>query len=290
MAREIDLGSIVGPTGPAGANGADGSKIIVSEKDLKTGAAAPEGAKEGDIILDSNWDVYQVNAENKLDLKGNIKGESGAGATTAEDVSYGDSTVKKALDDLLYQAIAVTSFTNNVNKAEEGSTVNTVVLSWATNKTPTALTLDGADIDVALKTKTIENANLKKNKRYTLRATDERGAASEKSTEIWFTNGVYYGVGNANGDAINKEFIAGLTKELSSSRGRTINLNAAEGQYIFYAIPARMGTPGFKVGGFDGGFSKVKTFDYENPSGYTESYDVWRSDNAGLGDTTVVIS
>ena len=290
MAREIDLGSIVGPAGPAGAAGADGSKIIVSETDLKTGAAAPEGAKEGDIILDSNWDVYQVNAENKLDLKGNIKGADGAGATTAEDVSYGDSTVKKALDDLLYQAVSISSFTNNVNRAEIGSTVNTVVLNWEINKTPAALTLDGADIDAALRTKTIENANLKGTKTWRLKATDERGAVSEKTTDISFLNGAYYGSA-AIPEAIDKAFVTSLTKkELTWTRARTVQFTADAGKYIWYAIPARFGTPGFKVGGFDGGFSKVQTFDFENPSGYTESYDVWRTDNAGLGDTTVVIS
>ena len=46
----------------------------------------------------------------------------------------------------------------------------------------------------------------------------------------------------------------------------------------------------FNVGGFDGGFFKVSTQDYTNPSGHTESYQVWRSDNAGLGQTTVKVS
>lgn len=287
MAREIDLGSIVGPAGPAGAAGSKWGKV---DSDLMTGAVAPEGYVAGDWLLDSNYDIYQVNAEGKLDNKGNIKGADGAGAASAEDVAYGDSNVKQALDDLLYQAITVTSFTNNVNTAEMGATVNTVVLNWATNKAPTALTLDGADIDVSLKTKTIENAAIKANKTWRLKATDERGAASEKTTSVTFLNGAYYGSAAAP-DAIDKAFVASLTKkELTATRARTVQFTADAGKYIWYAIPARFGTPGFKVGGFDGGFSKVQTFDYENPSGYTESYDVWRTDNAGLGATTVVIS
>ena len=47
------------------------------------------------------------------------------------------------------------------------------------------------------------------------------------------------------------------------------------------------GTPTFKVGGFEGGFNLVKTFDHTNASGATVSYDVWQSTNAGLGNTTV---
>lgn len=50
------------------------------------------------------------------------------GATTADGVSYGDKTVKEVLDDLLYTAIQLTAFSNNVNTVEMGTTVNTVKL------------------------------------------------------------------------------------------------------------------------------------------------------------------
>jgi hypothetical protein len=44
------------------------------------------------------------------------------------------------------------------------------------------------------------------------------------------------------------------------------------------------------VGGFEGGFSKAATFDFTNASGYTESYDVWLSDEMNLGSTSVKVS
>lgn len=252
MAREVDLGSIIGQQGPKGEQGAAGA----------VGPTGPQGPK-GD------------------------KGD--AGATTASGVSYGDKTVAAVLDDLLYTPIQITAFTNSVNTAEKGATVNTVVLTWNYNKTPVSATLDGTAIDKTLKTKTIENAAITANKTYTLKAKDERDAEASKSSGINFVNGCYYGVGTASGDAINKAFVAGLTKVLSDSRARDITVNAAAGQYIYYAIPARLGTPSFFVGGFEGGFNKVKTFDYQNPSGYTESYDVYRTTNAGLGSTKVTI-
>ena len=83
MAREVDLGSIIGPQGPEGPQGPQGEQ-------------GPQGPK-GD-----------------------------PGATTADGVSYGDTTVAAVLDDLLYTAIQITSFTNNVNTVEMGSTVDTV--------------------------------------------------------------------------------------------------------------------------------------------------------------------
>ena len=191
------------------------------------------------------------------------------------------------MDDLLYTAVQLTSFSNNVNTVEMGSTVNTVVLNWNYNKVPTELTLDGSALDASLKTKTIENAAIKQNKTYTLVAKDERDATSQKNTSITFLNGVYWGA-SAAPEAIDSAFILTLQKGLQNSKGKTFTVNAAAGQGIYYAVPARMGTVAFKVGGFDGGFTKAATIDFANASGYTEPYDVYVSDNAGLGNTTVV--
>ena len=245
MAREVDLGSIIGPQGPEGPQGPQGEQ-------------GPQGPK-GD-----------------------------PGATTADGVSYGDTTVAAVLDDLLYTAIQITSFTNNVNTVEIGSTVDTVVLNWNYNKTPEELTLDGQGIDASLKTKTIESAGIKANKTYTLKAVDERDAEATKTTAITFLNGVYWGVG-ADQSSFDSAFILGLTKGLQSSKVKTFTVNAGASQHIYYAIPTRYGTPAFKVGGFEGGFAKAATIDFTNASGYMESYDVYKSDNAGLGNTTVEV-
>lgn len=219
-----------------------------------------------------------------------LKGEKGdPGASTAEGVAYGDRTVKDVLDDLLYTAIQITAFSNNVNTVEMGSTVNTVVLNWNYNKTPKTLTLDGESIDVELKTKTIENAAITKNKTFTLKATDDRNATSQKTTNITFLNGVYYGAAVAP-ETVDSAFVLKLTKTLQGGKGKTFTVNAAEGESIFYIIPTRYGTPAFKVGGFDGGFTKLTTIQFTNASSYTESYDVWKSDNTGLGSTTVVVA
>ena len=55
----------------------------------------------------------------------------------------------------------------------------------------------------------------------------------------------------------------------------------------FYAVPTRYGDVSFNVGGFDGGYSKVATIEFTNASGYKENYDIYKSDNANLGNTTV---
>lgn len=196
-------------------------------------------------------------------------------------------TMKGQIADLLYEPIAISSFTNNVNTVEIGSTVDTVTLSWKTNKTPLTLTLDGVALDAASTSHMLTGLGLVGNKSFTLKAADERGAAASRTTSVTFQNGVFYGVGTAEAIASG---VSSLKKVLSDSKARTFTVTAGEGEYIWYILPKRLGNCSFKVGGFDGGFSLHGTMGVTNESGYTEDYSVYRSDNASLGQTTVTVS
>ena len=189
---------------------------------------------------------------------GSLRGPAGAGADVATSKKAGvvkpsgdfDITADGTLS--LYTPMSVMSFTGGSDH-EIGETVDTVNLAWKLNKTPATLTLDGQEIvkgeDGQFPTsQPLTKQALKANKTYTLA-------------------------------------LAG--SELGDSKAKTFTVNAAAGQYIWYAIPHSFGTPTFKVGGFEGGFNLVKTFDHTNASGATVSYDVWQSTNAGLGNTTV---
>ncbi len=223
-------------------------------------------------------------------VRSEMGGMSGAGsATEVAYGNYGHETVGDALDSLLYKAIAINSFSHNAGTKEIGSTVTSVTLSWSTNKTPTTLTLDGEAIDVALTSKALTGLSITANKTFTLVATDEKGATASKTTSISFLNGLYYGVGSVDASGITDSFIQGLTKSLTSSKAKTFTVAPETGQYIYYAIPTRFGTPTFYVGGFEGGFDKLTAVQYTNASGYAESYDVYRSTNTGLGSTEVVV-
>ena len=187
-----------------------------------------------------------------------------------------------------YKAIAISSFSASPSTAEMGSTVSSVALSWAVNKKPAALTLDGETLGNSETSKTV-TGSFTSNKTWTLKATDERGATSTQTASLSFYNGVYYGAA-AVPSAYDSTFVLTLTKNLRSSKLTSFSANAASGQYIYYCLPKRMGTCAFKVGGFDGGFSLVKTISFTNASGYTEEYYIYRSDNAGLGQTAVTVS
>lgn len=187
-----------------------------------------------------------------------------------------------------YKPITINSFSNNKNTQEMGATITDVLLNWALSKKPKTLTLDEQPLTVTDTSKTLSGQAIKTNKTWTLKAVDEKGATATKTTSITFLNGIYYGIGDS-AQNIDNAFILTLTKALQGSRGKTFTVTAGEGKHIFYAVPTRYGACAFSVGGFDGGFNKVSTFEFTNASGYKESYDVYKSTNANLGNTTVIV-
>lgn len=189
--------------------------------------------------------------------------------------------------DLSYEPIEITSFGHNAGVKEIGSTAASVTLSWALNKDPKSQNIDGTPMSLDARQYTIGTANLTGNKIYKLTVTDERDTSVSRTTTVTFLNGIYYGVGAVNTDNTNNAFIQSLTKVLSDTRVRDFTVTANTGEYIFYCIPSRLGTPTFFVGGFEGGFDLLKNIAYTNPSGYEEDYAVYRSVQTGLGKTTV---
>lgn len=211
--------------------------------------------------------------------------ENALGYTPADEDDVTEIASRVAA--LEYVPITINSFTNSVNIAEMGSTVDGIVFKWSLNKTPTSLTLDGKSIDVGSTSYSLSSANIKATKSWELNATDGKSSVI-KATTITFMNGVYYGVA-ANG-TVDSAFILKLTKSLQLTRTKTFTVTAGSSQYIWYAVPTRCGTCNFNVGGFDGGFTLHSTVSFTNASGYTEDYYVYRSDNANLGTQTVKVS
>lgn len=213
--------------------------------------------------------------------------------TNVAEVTIADE-LNTLRSDISYTPIAISSFTSNVTQAEIGSTVNSVTLSYTLNKVPTTLKLDGNNITPAVSGSQILTNPLTANKTWTLAATDS-GSSSEsphsttKTVTLSFLNKVYYGV-KATG-TINSAFVTSLSgKDFATSKAKTFTITTGANQYIWYACPTSFGQCTFKVGGFDGGFEPAQTISLTNESGHTENYYVYRSTNANLGATTVIVS
>lgn len=196
------------------------------------------------------------------------------------------STVKDALDKLLYFDLTISLSSDKGTTVEKGTTLSNVGFRWTYNKSVVSQAFNGVNLDSSIRNYTF-TGSFNSNKTFTLSANDGEKNFS-KSISFNFLNGRYWGVSQATD--YDSAFILSLSKELSSSRAKTFTVNCGEGQHIFYCIPTSFGTPTFTVGGFSGGFNKVNTLQFTNSSGFTESYDVWKSTNSNLGNTTVVVS
>ena len=195
-------------------------------------------------------------------------------------------TVKDALDKLLYFDLTISLSSNKSTTLEKGTVVSDAVFNWRYNKSIASQSFNDISLDNTVRSYTY-NDSFSTNKIFILKANDGKKDFS-KNISFNFLNGRYWGVSDKT--TYDSSFVKSLSKELSSSRSKTFTVNCGEGQHIYYCIPSNFGTPTFTVGGFSGGFNKIETIQYTNPSGYTESYDIWKSSNSNLGNTTVVVS
>jgi hypothetical protein len=118
-----------------------------------------------------------------------------------------------------------------------------------------------------------------------------KGAETSNTTHaISFYNYIYWGV-TTDASSFTEGDIEALTNSsISNTKGRSITVAPASGEYILYCLPTRLGTVTFTVGGFEGGFQAPETVSVTNSAGFAENYYVYRSTNSGLGSTTVVIT
>lgn len=217
---------------------------------------------------------------------------------TAADVKYTESdgtetTVKAVLDELLYVDLTVSVTSPTPTTQEIGAELSNLVINWTYNKSNiVSQSFNGSNLpDTGQRSYTVEGP-VKTNTTYTVKGNDGTKDAS-KSITFTFQNKVYYGVSpeTVSGN-VNSAFILGLTgSKFASSKSSvgTITANAESGNYIFYAQPASFAEPTFNIGGFDTTFPLFATIDFTNASGHQESYKVYRSNQAGLGSTSMTV-
>ena len=181
---------------------------------------------------------------------------------------------------MFYVPITISSFTVSPNEAETGSEVNTLTYNWKYNKEIKQQYFDGEEINASLRTKTITGA-FRTTISKTLTASD--GTESKSSTaSLVFKDGRYYGASAA--DPTVSDLISSFT------RRNSFTVNAREGQYIYLLVPYSLKDISFSVGGFEGGFFIIDdNYQFTRYEGVTLRCVLFRSDNPGLGSTTVTI-
>ncbi|MBP5433487.1 hypothetical protein [Ruminococcus sp.] len=185
--------------------------------------------------------------------------------------------ILRRLDALEYKAINIQSFVASPATIERGSNA-TVNLTWSLNKEAITQTINGS----AVQGTSMQVTGISETTSFRLEVSDGDTQAT-KTAIVTAANQIYYGA------AADFSIVTSLTKVLSDNKKRTITVNAGAGQYIIYAYPARLGNVSFWVDNFEGGFEPAVEQSITNESGYTETYKLYRSTNANLGETTVEI-
>ena len=185
--------------------------------------------------------------------------------------------IRARLDALEYKSIVINSFSAAPPVSELGSS-QTITLAWTLNKQATSQNINGSPVTGNSK----QYTGVTTGTTYTLSVSDGQTSAS-KTAYVTFANRIYYGA------AADLATVTSLSSVLSNDPERTITVDAGADEYIIYAIPARLGDVTFFVSGFEGGFEDPETQTLTNQSGYQETYKVYRSTRAGLGETTVEI-
>lgn len=210
-----------------------------------------------------------------------------------DGVERNGELVNDLLDELLYVAISIDTFTNQHGNQEIGTVLPNVGLDWTRNKDATSQQLTGSGIGTvdpgaSAITYTIVGINLAANGSWTLQISDGTNTV-QATTSINFYNKIHWGARIPG--TINDAFITGLSGEsLQPTFARTFTVTAGASDKIYFALPTDYGTPTFVVGGFAGGFTKVASaITHTNDSGHPEAYDVWESNSFNLGETTVTV-
>ena len=166
---------------------------------------------------------------------------------------------------------------------EIGETLPEVIFSWDYNKAITQQTFDVTSLELSTRSKTLTNISSTTSK--TLSASDGRKTKTA-SMQVIFKLASYYGVSN-NTSLTSQDIINNFQRDFNFQRGSSITLNAQQGQYIYLMLPQSMSGIQFYVGGFEGGFQIIDSNFQFTRYGKVNNYILYRSNNPGLGITTI---
>ena len=221
----------------------------------------------------------------------NISVSDEGGYYTADTVEGALQEIAAAVDKFTYVSPTVAFSMSGTNGVEEiGSTVSSVTLKAVADKECKTMKLfsNGTLLETVNNATIIEKTvnNISTATTFIAIVTDKYDKDIPKSKTISFYNGIYYGVAS---DGVS---ISELSKRLQGNNNCEFSGNAGVGQYFFFASPKRYGTPSFKDKdtGFGADFTLVDgNVSFTNASGYTETYQLYRSTHPALGQTTITV-
>lgn len=183
-------------------------------------------------------------------------------------------------------APTITSFVNNRNNVEIGSTVNSTLLTWTLGGSPPtvqSINQGVGGVPVGTLSKTDNNAYTV-SRTYTLTVNNTSGSATA-NTSVSFLSKRYWGP-SALASLTDPQIIA-LNGELNSGFAGFNHTIVCAAQYIYFAFPTSFGVPNVNVNGLLNTAWTITSGPFVNASGATVNYYVYRS-NFVLTGTYIV--
>lgn len=208
----------------------------------------------------------------------------------AEDITLSGlayANVQELAEALLYQMVVIQSFSGGSTQYDLGRQLNSLSFAWSLNKSIVSQTLTGppemtpVTLIPSQRNVTVSLANLSSNATFTLTVNDGTNQV-QSSFSVQFNNRNFFGDAVIPG-SLNSAFVMSLQSILKSNRSHSYLTNAVGSQYNWYCFPSRYGTPTFYYNGFEGSFSKIQTLSFTNAYGFTENYEIYRSDYPDIG-------
>ena len=233
---------------------------------------------------------------------GSASGGAIGGVVESNDVLYSNTTLdtvtnaKEALDAIIakvyYVAPSITSFTCSPSRLayEIGEKVTSVSFTWTYNKDIASQALTGCTLADNTVREAVYDVELTSNKTFVLSASDGQNNASA-SKAFTFSSKVHHGA-SAIPSAYDSAFILGLPGTLKGKKSGTYTANVGVNQYFYIAMPQSYNNSSELVGtagGFETGFGLVSSIEHTNSSGYTCTYNIYKSTNSNLGSFTFVV-
>lgn len=196
-------------------------------------------------------------------------------------------SLQQALDQLLYTDLSI-QLSCDPSVKEVGEVVNSITFTWNYNKPNiVSQTFNKNSLNTSDR-QYIMNGPFTTNTTGTIVANDGTQTLT-KSASLQFYPGIYYG-----SSTIEDFEITNLTRVLRANRTMSVTIDGTNdvNTYLYICLPYDYGTPIFTVNGFNGGFELVNNnfqldrYDTGNPI----RYSIYKSDNGGLGVTTINIS
>ena len=216
-----------------------------------------------------------VTKQDKKEARDNLDINAGTISYTISD--YSDITnVKQALDKILRKPLTINKFSVTPNIYDIGEYLTNFTITWEFSKTPDTVQLfiNNQKVDISVNRKVV-NGQYQGDVNITLKGTQD-DEQIEQTINILAVKPLYFGT-NVN-YKLNQ-------KILTSSNTGTVTIDAGNTKYIYMITPYEI-IP--SVNGFEGGFEQLPSINILTQIGTTFKYNVYRSDFAGLGKTTIL--